>query len=365
MKLRTLRAVRARGFTLIELLVVIAIIAVLVALLLPAVQQAREAARRAQCANNLKQMGLALMNYESSNNCFPPSGESTMFGNGLTYPGTQFIDGVGWMPRVLPFMDQLNTFNAINFAFDYNHVSGANYSAFTTAINVFLCPSAFRLNESSSGRDVVDPFDPMDTAMGVGYGLQDYGATCYTDIDPNLQTGNPGSTGATPYRNKTTRSNGLLKQGMTRIAQIIDGPSNTIMIAEDAGRDASFASPYVEAYVTPIDTNDPARTANYPKGYRRYWRWGEADGSYGVSGQINNKFRPMNDPTAWYADSNPSPTAGNNAGANDEIFSYHPGGAQVVFGDGHVAFLQESISPAILRKLVTPAGKEVISQDAY
>ncbi len=163
--------VRRGGFTLIELLVVIAIIAVLIALLLPAVQ-ARARPRRMQCTNNLKQIGLALHNYENSLGAFPPAGKSTYFA--INPPNSQFVDGVGFLPRILPYVEAVTVFNAINFSLDYNHLSGANFTGYTTVISAFLCPSATRSHDG--GRDAIDPADPAAVASGIGYGVTDYAA---------------------------------------------------------------------------------------------------------------------------------------------------------------------------------------------
>src|SRR3954454_4930391 len=124
---------RRTGFTLIELLVVIAIIGVLIALLLPAVQAAREGARRAQCVNNLKQIGIALHNYESANGCFPIAGQGSLYN--IPVPDTMYVDGTGAHARLLGFLEQNNVFNSINFNFDYNHISGVNYTAYSSVIS--------------------------------------------------------------------------------------------------------------------------------------------------------------------------------------------------------------------------------------
>ena len=208
------------AFTLIELLVVIAIIAVLIALLLPAVQAAREAARRAQCTNNLKQLGLALHNYESSNSAFPPGGEFNQLQHHATMPANLFNGGWSTLARILPYMEAGASFNALNFNLaEYNAATGANYTGASQVVAVFLCPSSTR--SPDGGRDSVDPNDPF-SATGNGYGYNDYGPTVYTDISPLLIPG-PGALPWTPYRDKTFRANGMLKQGMTRIAEVTDG----------------------------------------------------------------------------------------------------------------------------------------------
>ena len=322
---------RRAGFTLIELLVVIAIIAILIGLLLPAVQKVREAAARVQCQNNLKQMGLAMHNYADSNQAFPTGGEGTDFVNAPK--GPSIFDRHSTFTMLLPYIEQGNVFKQMNLNLYYNDVNQPvgpdGKTAAQHVIKIFVCPS----NAWSK------PQDPQ------GYGNTDYGATVYTDIDPT-----------TGLRNKATRVNGALHVtpgqplAGTRIAEITDGTSSTIAIAEDVGRDER----YVSAYRDPYDGQ-----------LRRFWRWAEPDNAYGVSGfqsggydagtAINNTPTPMGGSTStcvW--------SVTNNCGNNDEIFSFHVGGAQAVFCDGHVGFLQQSIDRRVVRMLVTPNGGEVI-----
>jgi prepilin-type processing-associated H-X9-DG protein len=254
--------------------------------------------------------------------------------------------------------------NALNFSLDYNDLSGSNYTGCSQVVAAFLCPSAIR--EGGGGRDLPgDPNGAPFEAKGPGYGLIDYGATTYTDADPNGQTGGLGSTPIVPYRNKLSRVDGALKTPFTRIAEFTDGTSNTILLAEVAGRDATFVSNYAENY---YNAAGPGPTRNVP-GFgvagRRFWRWAEPHSAIGVTSAVNNKGVPWHEASDYQVSPGQLMTAGNKARNNQSIFSFHPGGANALMADGSVRFLKESTGVVILRRLTSLRGGEIISADAY
>jgi len=310
---------------LIEMLVVITIIAVLIAILLPAVQAAREAARRAGCANNLKQMGLAMYNYEQSANALPSGGEGTDPVTNATA-----FDLHSTFTLMLPYMDESITAQQMNLRYAYNDKRfPANQSACKTEVPSFLCPS--------NSMRKPDPH---------GYGGVDYMPTVYTDISPS-----------TGLKDPATRMNGALALGGTPVNMISDGLTQTIAIAEDSGRNyetlgfkttSKYPDPTMAAGNADVDTPSKNRALN---------RWAEPDTGNGVSGPpnsvagdvkpvINNNNQPLGGPSDC-------PWSTNNCGPNDEIFSLHPAGANVVFADGSVKMIKKEIEPAVLRKLVT------------
>lgn len=327
-----------RGFTLIELLVVIAIIAVLIALLLPAVQQAREAARRAQCKSQLKQIGLALHNYESTYRLFPTGGEGADYN---TYQ-TVFAPHSTWT-MILPYIDQAPAYAMINMNYQYNDTTSQNVAAFKTNIPVFVCPS-----------------NAIYTPDAAGYGQCDYMTTVYTDIDPVTGVRNKMVSG-----NRNARKDGALAWQPSGIATITDGTSNTIAVAEDAGRQfvgivSNYAKPSANSasfpYNTVIGTLDACTGGNL----RCPNRWGDADQGNGVSGPpagafslINNNKTPSGGPLVC-------PWSLNNCGPNDEIFSFHVGGAHAVLCDGSVRFISENVNTQTVRMLVDKNDSGVI-----
>jgi prepilin-type processing-associated H-X9-DG protein len=299
-------------------------------------------------------------------------------------PATQFVDG-NWstLARILPYLEAGTAFNALNFNIsEYNDWSGISYTGASQVVSAYICPSTTR--QPDGGRDGVDPLDPF-SQINNGYGYGDYGPTTYTDISPVLITTGPGAMPWIPYRDKTTRVNGLLKQGSTRIAEATDGLSNTIAFGEDAGKDPRYLSPYIENQYDGVITLQANVQATNPNdlgpadGFaaeRRSWRWAEPDLAFGISGTPNNTSGNFNalgliggalvnivhEVSAWPSS---GATKGSNAGNNEELASFHPCGANILFGDGHVSFLKNSVNPLTMRALVTLSGGEVMSSDQY
>jgi prepilin-type N-terminal cleavage/methylation domain-containing protein/prepilin-type processing-associated H-X9-DG protein len=318
------------GFTLVELLVVIAIIGIMVALLLPAVQAAREAARRSSCTNNMRQMGLGVLNFESNYGKMPSGGEGTDYS--VVPPATIFDPSeISVMTAILPFIEQKDIYAQMNLKYSYRDIRApGNQTATKMQIATYICPS-------NPFTDRKDPY---------GYGQTDYFATVYTDIDP-----------ATGLRNKALRADGALAVPGTPIAGIADGCANTILIIEDTGRTFPTVPFYsLSKYPDPAcstGNGDPAdclATTNN----RTVNRWADPDAcGSGVSGPPNNTKQFINNNKTPSGGPTDCPWSTNNCGLNDEPFSFHSGGCNVVLADGSVHFLGETIDAVIIRRLVT------------
>ncbi len=383
-----------KAFTLIELLVVIAIIAVLIALLLPAVQAAREAARRAQCTNNLKQIGLSMHNYHQTNDKFPQgkseSASQIGYGGGYANWGEWSAQAM-----LLPYMEQSPTYNAINFAFNaqYGFGGATNLTASTRVINAFLCPSdtnaAFG-GAPPSGTAMYNTWGQSGWAPSINsyrgsvgtttsiWGWQTGLFTCQPD-PLNLIGGSqctPNTTGVFAYWN------------CYGIRDITDGTSNTIAFAESlCGDPSNVVGTHRNNYVAGVTTSVPAAeafdasTLNYQtvivpalnactQAYKAGANiYGESGLRWSIGGVGFTLFQTVVTPNSTLAPWNSCSDQCAQCQADNSNFSNaqsaHPGGCNIMFGDGSVRFVKDSINPQTYMALGTRANGEVISSDSY
>jgi prepilin-type N-terminal cleavage/methylation domain-containing protein/prepilin-type processing-associated H-X9-DG protein len=342
-----------RGFTLIELLVVIAIIAVLIALLLPAVQAAREAARRLQCTNNLKQIGLALHNYENANGAWPPCliwvfrGYDGTLTTGPTNAIQTYKSEWSVIARICPFLELGTTYAAINF--DYTYDDPQNTTASATTLAMLLCPS--------------DPLaGPMDDGHGRNEGTMSYG---------NLE----GDWFVWFYPGPQNRS-AFSPNYSRQLAQFTDGLSNTMVFGESQISHHQLHSCSSNGGMTPYSFPDPSQSPALIQSMappvciekvQAHQKW--SNGKVFFNG-VTTALTP-NTKVLLPGDPNPTDLVTHDENQGGATFaaltadSYHPGGVNCLLADGSVRFIKDSINGLAWRALGTIAGGEVISADSY
>ncbi len=315
-----------RGFTLIEHLVVIAINDILIALLLPAVQQAREAARRSQCQNNLKQIGLAMHNYHDTHKVFPPG-----FIGGTGATGATPATGWAWGTFILPFMDQAPLYNQLQPGVTSAASCGdgslcpsdANRLALLrTGLPAFVCPS--------------DPHPSITENPGNGVcAVQIAGAGSTYRIGLSNYIASANANGSIDGTYTTTYNGMFFSNSRTRVRDITDGTSNTMMMMERHTRVAGGAS----------GTNEQRMGGNwaglsYPNSNTYY--------AYQVLGCIRPTFGEINGSASRWDSRDPS--------------SFHEGGIQILLADGAVRFLSENVNTTTSYNLINIRDGQVLGE---
>lgn len=305
---------KTRGFTLIELLVVIAIIAILIGLLLPAVQKVRDSAARMSCANNLKQLGLALHNFHDQNGALPPS-------------GTTNPKYVGWRALTLPHIEQENLQKLYNFSL--NWWEGTNTAAAAVPVKTYQCPAVPGRAEVLSAvakaprpaLTFANPLAPTDYEALMG-------------VQPNAINPHLG----TALYTSANRFAVMHRDSRVKLTDVTDGTTNTIMVVEAAGRPLVYRG----------------RTARTDLANDQGIGWADSEGPFSFDGSSADGALEGCGPAGGCVNVM-------NRKNDNEPFSFHSGGANVVFADGHVAFVRDSISLPTFAALATRAAGEVVS----
>jgi len=316
---------RRSAFTLIELLVVIAIMGVLIGMLLPAIQKVREASYRTQCQNNLKQLAVALHAYEATERYFPPSYT-------VTLTGTTITSSYSWGVLVLPYLEQQGLYQGYHFDELLN--SANNQPVIATHLKVVQCPSTPRLNRLYS---FTLPKGALNASPAIPAAPVTWQASASDYIPPS------GVLKGLNFPASGDRAGMLSVNRPMRSTQIMDGLSNTIMVAELAGR------PDVYRVGTPSTLNVAAGESTAGAG------WGDPlNGEQWFNGSLYDGTGTQG----------PCPINCTNISGRG-LYAFHPGGANVAMGDGSVRFLDASIDPPTFAYLVTRSGGEVINGSAY